>query len=211
MSAAYSLTIQWKKQRGRSIIKQTRQNVSHWWMWNPSSSLVLLETSCINTFEIIWKSKGPKGSWSQFGEFPGSPVVRTWQFHRHGLGSIPGHGSCKPCGVANKQIKVRLCLKRSWSQFALGGGAWCPSLPVSTSPCCLPYSLLQSSMDLPGPYGLGKDLGVWALRSRLSGFKSAAPPHWLWNPECGLSLSLFPHLYKWTGTHVFYKNEVTSM
>ena len=27
---------------------------------------------------------------SNFGKFPGSPVVRTWHFHRCHLGSIPG-------------------------------------------------------------------------------------------------------------------------
>ena len=42
-----------------------------------------------------------------FGEFPGSPVVRTQRFHCHGLGSIPGWGTKIPEAAQNGQKKKK--------------------------------------------------------------------------------------------------------
>ena len=45
-------------------------------------------------------------------EFPGCPVVRTWWFHCHGLGSIPGRGTASSGAQQNKtkQTKKKLPL-----------------------------------------------------------------------------------------------------
>ena len=39
-----------------------------------------------------------------FREFHGSPVVRTWHFHSHGLGSVPVPGTKIPQATWNGQI-----------------------------------------------------------------------------------------------------------
>ena len=38
-------------------------------------------------------------------ELPGGPVVRTWRFHSHGLGSIPGWGNKIPKEAWHSQKK----------------------------------------------------------------------------------------------------------
>ena len=42
---------------------------------------------------------------SILGEFPGSPVVKTWCFHCSGL--VGELRSCKPCSVAKKKKKLK--------------------------------------------------------------------------------------------------------
>lgn len=56
-------------------------------------------------FDIKDIKNSPKNN--EFGEFSGSPVVRTWYFHYCGPGSVPGRRTKIPrsCSVAKQAMK----------------------------------------------------------------------------------------------------------
>ena len=46
-----------------------------------------------------------QNSCEKYRKFPGNPVVKTWHFHYHGQGSIPGQGTKIPQATQSGQKK----------------------------------------------------------------------------------------------------------
>ena len=79
----------------------------HMYMLRPCMVIPVLASDGFHLTMDVWWCLGQETSWRRHfwerllslvkkypcGEFPGGSVVRTWYFHCHGLGSIPGWGT----------------------------------------------------------------------------------------------------------------------